>query len=261
MKYTQHEEWRNEPRAAVTSPGEDTSVSFSVDASSLDAPAITEDAAITTWPTARDAREDRDESSGQIDLTALTAGEEGARPRVLELLPIFPFGEPPASAPVTAAPTHGAPARAWRARSAAVVLVAAAAIAALTAGISAPDAAANGPRATAGLASVARAVEARLPPIEAPAAAQAERAHVAPPVELAGSIGDRGAVVTSRRAPEGRAPEGRAPAPGAAAPVLGATAPIHGKAGPAAPATTDRRAPADPCRGDLLCAMRRATGG
>ncbi len=32
MKYTQHEEWRNEPRAAVTSPGEDTSVSFSVDA-------------------------------------------------------------------------------------------------------------------------------------------------------------------------------------------------------------------------------------
>ncbi|WP_437900305.1 hypothetical protein [Sorangium sp. So ce124] len=245
MKYTQHKEWGNEQRAAVTSPGEDTSVSFSVDAPSLDTPAITEDAAVTAPPAARAAGEERDASSGQIDLTALKAGEEGARPQVLDLLPIFPFGEPPASAPVPEAPALDAPARAWRARSIAVLLAGAGAIAALTAGISAPDAAATGPRATAGLAAAARAVEVRLPRIDAPA----ERALAAPPVERnsAGNAPDD--AVASRRAPENRTR------------ATGAAAATRAKPGPAAPDTTDRRAPTDPCRGDLLCAMRRATGG
>ncbi|WP_437768001.1 hypothetical protein WMF27_16020 [Sorangium sp. So ce281] len=245
MKYTQHEEWTNEPRAAATSPGEDTSVSFSVDAPSLDTPAITEDAAVTTPPAAPAASEERDASSGQIDLTALKAGEEGARPQVLDLLPIFPFGEPPASAPVPEAPALDMPARAWRARSIAVLLAGAAAIAALTAGISAPDAAATGPRAAAGLAAAARAVEARLPRIEAPA----ERAPVAPPAERSSSGDAPDGVAASQRAPERRAR------------ATGAAALTRAKPGPAAPSTTDRRAPTDPCRGDLLCAMRRATGG
>ncbi|WP_437553092.1 hypothetical protein WME97_17440 [Sorangium sp. So ce367] len=246
MKYTQHEEWTNEPRAAAASPGEDTSVSFSVDAPSLDTPAITEDAAVTTPPAARAASEERDDaSSGQIDLTALKAGEEGARPQVLDLLPIFPFGEPPASAPVPEAPALDVPARAWRARSIAVLLAGATAIAALTAGISAPDAAATGPRAEAGLAAAASAVEARLPRVEAPA----ERALVAPPAERDSSGDAPDGVAASQRAPENRV---RAP---------GAAAPTRAKPGPAAPNTTDRRAPTDPCRGDLLCAMRRATGG
>ncbi|CAN93329.1 putative membrane protein [Sorangium cellulosum So ce56] len=248
MKYTQHEEWSNEPRAASTSPGEDTSVSFSVDAPSLDTPAITEDAAVTTPPAARAASEECDAcdaSSGQIDLTALKAGEEGARPQVLDLLPIFPFGEPPASAPVPEAPALDVPARAWRARSIAVLLAGAAAIAALTAGISAPDAAATGPRAAAGLAAAARAVEARLPRVEAPA----ERAPVAPPAERSSSGDAPDGVAASQRAPEHRVR------------ATGAAAPARAKPAPAAPNTTDRRAPTDPCRGDLLCAMRRATGG
>lgn len=245
MKYTQHEKSGNEPRAAVASPGEDTSVSFSLDAPSLDALAIAEDAAVAMPPAARAVSEECDASSGQIDLTALKAGEDGARPQVLDLLPIFPFGEPPASAPVPEAPALDAPARAWRARSVAVLLAGAAAIAALTAGISAPDAAATGPRVTAGLAAAARAVEARLPRIEAPA----ERAPVAPPVERNSSGDAPDGVVASRRAPESRAR------------ATGAAAPARGKPGPAAPDTTDRRAPTDPCRGDLLCAMRRATGG
>ncbi|WP_437986585.1 hypothetical protein [Sorangium sp. So ce117] len=258
MKYTQHEEWTNEPLAAA-SPGEDTSVSFSVDAPSVDAPsldtpAITEDAAVTTTPAARAASEERDASSGQIDLTALKAGEEGARPQVLDLLPIFPFGEPPASAPVPEAPALDVPARAWRARSIAVLLAGATAIAALTAGISAPDAAATGPRAAAGLAAAARAVEARLPRVEAPAeralvAPPAERALVAPPAERDSSGDAPDGVAASQRAPGNRV---RAP---------GAAAPTRAKPGPSAPNTTDRRAPTDPCRGDLLCAMRRATGG
>ncbi|WP_441286899.1 hypothetical protein ACSRUE_31970 [Sorangium sp. KYC3313] len=247
MKYTQHEEWTNEPRAAATSPGEDTSVSFSVDAPSLDAPsldtpAITEDAAVSIPPAAHAASEERDASSGQIDLTALKAGEEGARPQVLDLLPIFPFGEP--SAPAPEAPALDVPARAWRARSIAVLLAGAAAIAALTAGISAPDAAATGPRAAAGLAAAARAVEARLPRIEA----HAERAPVAPPAERSSSGDAPDGVAASQRAPERRAR------------ATGAAAPTRAKPGPAAPSTTDRRAPTDPCRGDLLCAMRRATG-
>ncbi|WP_437746647.1 hypothetical protein WMF39_17545 [Sorangium sp. So ce1504] len=250
MKYTQHEEWTNEPRAAATSPGEDTSVSFSVDAPSLDAPsldtpAITEDAAVTTPPAARAASEECDASSGQIDLTALKAGKEGTRPQVLDLLPIFPFGEPPASAPVPEAPALDVPARAWRARSIAVLLAGAAAIAALTAGISAPDAAATGPRAAAGLATAARAVEARLPHIEAPA----QRAPVAPPAERDSSGDAPDGVAASQRAPENRVR------------ATGAAAPTRARPGPAAPNTTDRRAPTDPCRGDLLCAMRRATGG
>jgi hypothetical protein len=257
MKYTQHEEWTNEPRAAAASPGEDTSVSFSVDAPSqdapsLDTPAIAEDAAVTTPPAARAASEERDASSGQIDLTALKAGEEGARPQVLDLLPIFPFGEPPASAPVPEAPALDVPARAWRARSIAVLLAGATAIAALTAGISAPDAAATGPRAAAGLATAARAVEARLPRVEARlprVEAPAERAPVAPPAERDSSGDAPDGVAASPRAPENRV---RAP---------GAAAPTRAKPGPAAPNTTDRRAPTDPCRGDLLCAMRRATGG
>ncbi|WP_437300165.1 hypothetical protein [Sorangium sp. So ce426] len=260
MKYTQHEEWTNEPRAASTSPGEDTSVSFSVDAPSLDAPsldtpAITEDAAVTTPPAARAAREERDVSSGQIDLTALKAGEEGARPQVLDLLPIFPFGEPPASAPVPEAPALDVPAHAWRARSIAVLLAGAAAIAALTAGISAPDAAATGPRAAAGLAAAARAVEARFPRVEAPRVeaprveAPAERARIAPPAERDSSGLTPDGVAASQRAPEKRVR------------ATGAAAPTRAKPGPTAPNTTDRRAPTDPCRGDLLCAMRRATGG
>ncbi|WP_437282083.1 hypothetical protein WME90_16425 [Sorangium sp. So ce375] len=254
MKYTQHEEWRNEPRATFSSPGEDTSVSFSVDAPSpdapaLDAPAIAEDAAVTMSPAAHAASEEGDASSGQIDLSALKAGEEGARPQVLDLLPIFPFGEPPTSAHVPAAPTRGAPTRARRARSVAVLLAAGAAIAALTAGVSAPDADAPGPRATAGVAAAARALEAGVPHIEAPAAAPAERAQVAPPVERAVAGDEPDAVVAARRAPEGRAR------------ATGAAAPPHGKTVPAAPGTTERSAPADPCRGDLLCAMRRATGG
>ncbi|WP_437537274.1 hypothetical protein WME79_17995 [Sorangium sp. So ce726] len=250
MKYTQHEEWRNEPRAAVTSPGEDTSVSFSVDAPSpdapsLDTPAITEDAAVTAPPAARAASEESDASSGQIDLTALKGGEDGARPQVLDLLPIFPFGEPPAPAPVPEAPALDAPARTWRARSVAVLLAGATAIAALTAGISAPDAAATCPRATAGLAAAARAVEARLPRIEAPA----ERTLIAPPVERNSAENAPDGVVASRRAPENRVR------------ATGAAAPTRSKPGPSTPDTTDRRAPSDPCRGDLLCAMRRATGG
>jgi hypothetical protein len=257
MKYTQHEEWTNEPRAAAASSGEDTSVSFSVDAPSqdapsLDTPAIAEDAAVTTPPAARAASEERDASSGQIDLTALKAGEEGARPQVLDLLPIFPFGEPPASAPVPEAPALDVPARAWRARSIAVLLAGATAIAALTAGISAPDAAATGPRAAAGLATAARAVEARLPRVEARlprVEAPAERAPVAPPAERDSSGDPPDGVAASPRALENRV---RAP---------GAAAPTRAKPGPAAPNTTDRRAPTDPCRGDLLCAMRRATGG
>ncbi|KYF54479.1 hypothetical protein BE08_26330, partial [Sorangium cellulosum] len=106
MKSTQHKEWTNEHRPAVTSPGanpganpgtnpgtnpeEDTSVAFTIDAE----PA-TEGTAATTSPAARVA-DDRDASSGVVDLSALGAGEHGA-PQVLDLLPIFPFGEPPAS--------------------------------------------------------------------------------------------------------------------------------------------------------------------
>ncbi|WP_199693598.1 hypothetical protein, partial [Sorangium cellulosum] len=92
MKSTQHKEWTNEHRSAVANPGEDTSVAFSVDAQPT-----TESAAATTSPAAHVADDDRDASSGVIDLSALRAGERSA-PQVLDVLPIFPFGEPPASA-------------------------------------------------------------------------------------------------------------------------------------------------------------------
>ncbi|WP_437960289.1 hypothetical protein WME76_12030 [Sorangium sp. So ce119] len=255
MKSTQHKEWRNEHRSAVANPGEDTSVAFSVDAQPT-----TESAAATTPSAAHVADDDRDVSSGVIDLSALRAGEHRA-PHVLDVLPIFPFGEPPAStrAPASArapaAPAQGGSRRAWRARPAVALLAAAGAVTALTVGFAAPRAADPGPPATAGLAAATRSIEARLPRAEAPAAEPAERAQVAPaPPEAeraaAGVPGDDpGTVVAARRAPEGRAR------------VTGAPAPQHGNAGSATTGAADRRAPADPCRGDLMCAMRRATGG
>ncbi|WP_437615404.1 hypothetical protein WMF20_18425 [Sorangium sp. So ce834] len=270
MKSTQHKEWRNEHPSVVNSPADDTSVTFS-----LDAPVADEDAADATSPAAHAAGDDRDVPSGQIDLTALSAGAAGAPPRVLDVLPIFPFGEPPAStrgpasmrgpasARPPAAPSPDAPRRVWRARSAAALLAAAAAVAALTAGISTLDAA-PGPPAKAGLAAAARALEARLPRIEptaagTPAVEATAAATDAAAARAPASTDEPGAAAASRRAPGAavasqRAPEDRARSSGAAAPP-------RDNAGPAAPSTPDHRAPADPCRGDLMCAMRRATGG
>ncbi|WP_437692666.1 hypothetical protein [Sorangium sp. So ce176] len=251
MKSTQHKEWTNEHRSAVANPGEDTSVAFSVDAEPT-----TESAAAATSPAAHVADDDRDASSGVIDLSALRAGERSA-PQVLDVLPIFPFGEPPASARAPAS-AQGAARPAWRARQATALLAAAGAVVALTVGFVAPRAADPGPPATAGLAAATRALEARLPRAEPPAAELAERAQRAPAPSapsaaeraVAGAPGgDPGIVVAARRAPEGRAR------------VTGAAAPQHGKAGAAATGADDRRAPADPCGGDLMCAMRRATGG
>ncbi|WP_437941576.1 hypothetical protein [Sorangium sp. So ce341] len=265
MKSTQHKEWRNEHPSVVNSPADDTSVTFSIDA-----PAAGDDAADATSPAARAADDDRDVPSGQIDLSVLSADAAGAPPKVLDVLPIFPFGEPPAStrgpasmrgpasARTPAAPSPDAPRRAGRVRSAVALLAAAAAVAALTAGISTPDAA-PGPAATAGLAAAARAIDARLPRID-PTAAEATTAATDAAAERApASTDEPGAAVASQRAPGAavasqRAPEGRARSTGTAAPP-------RGNAGPAAPNTTDRRAPADPCGGDLMCAMRRATGG
>ncbi|WP_437515110.1 hypothetical protein [Sorangium sp. So ce1099] len=253
MKSTQHKEWKNEHRSAVTSPAEDTSVAFA-----LDAQPATENAVATPSPAAAASDDDRGPPSGLIDLTALRASDESAQPRVLDLLPVFPFGEPPASvrAPVSASapatPSHDGPRRAWHARSTAALLAAAAAVVAVTAGLAATRAADPGPPATAGLAAAARDAEARLPRIAAPAAEPAERAQSASQVErtIASVAGDEpDSAVAARRTPEGRAR------------VTGTAAPQNGKSGPAAPDAADRRAPADPCRGDLMCAMRRAAGG
>ncbi|KYF85749.1 hypothetical protein BE17_43745, partial [Sorangium cellulosum] len=94
MKSTQHKEWRNEHRSAVTSPAEDTSVTFA-----LDAQPGTENAVAAPAPAAAASDDDRGPPSGLIDLTALRLSDESAQPRVLDILPVFPFGEPPSSVP------------------------------------------------------------------------------------------------------------------------------------------------------------------
>ncbi|WP_437681636.1 hypothetical protein [Sorangium sp. So ce131] len=254
MKSTHHNDWRNDHQTAAASPTEDTSVAFS-----LDAVRAREDAAATTSPAPRSADDDRDVSSGLIDLAALRTAEQSGRSPVLDVLPIFPFGEPPApdalassaspaSAAASAAPAAHATRRGWRAHSGAALLAAAAAaVAALTVGFSSPRAD-LGPPAATGIGAAVSSIEVRLPRVESPAAAPAELAQVELPTERAVPAEEPGAAAPPR------APAGRSRAPGAAAPQTPRSgAPAQGDAG--------RRAPADPCGGDLMCAMRRATGG
>ncbi|AUX42226.1 hypothetical protein SOCE26_036530 [Sorangium cellulosum] len=254
MKSTQHNDWRNDHRTAAASPAEDTSVAFS-----LDAQRARDDAAATTSPAPRSADDDRGPSSGLIDLAALRTAEQSGRSPVLDVLPIFPFGEPPApDAPASTAspaldaaspaPSAGATRRLGRAhQGAALLAAAAAAVAALTVGFSSPRAA-LGPPAATGIGAAVSSIEVRLPRLEAPAAAPAELAQVELPAERAVPTEEPGATASPR------APVGRSRASGAAAPQ-------PSRSGTPAQGDTGRRAPADPCGGDLMCAMRRATGG
>ncbi|AUX45365.1 hypothetical protein SOCE26_068470 [Sorangium cellulosum] len=226
--------------------------------------AVEEEAAASKASSARSEHGAR--SAGVVDIQGLSAGGEQERSSYLDL---FPFGAPtelpafrppdltpvPSEVPIDLLPRGGRPAAGARWRYG-VLGLAGAAVIASAAWLGAPREALHG-AAQAGVGHAARAAQARLPKTEAPPVAAIpgapssgkqgdkarERAQRGEKARAAAPAGGGGA-----RTAEKRAAASRSPAPAAAA----AAAPKRqGGAGAAG----------DPCNGDLVCAMRRATGG
>ncbi|MCC6557329.1 MAG: hypothetical protein IT372_30630 [Polyangiaceae bacterium] len=162
--------------------------------------------------------------SGMIDLTALAGGPIEVPAHV----PVLPFG-PPAAPPVVAdiPAERAAPPSALRARRLAVIAAAAIAGAAVATALLAPRPTLAG-SAAAGVAPSMRSAVAALPPA-------AEPPPAAPIPE-----------------PPAAQPRPSDPRP---TPVRPQPQPRRD------PAPTPKPPPGDPCHGDLLCAMQRATRG
>jgi hypothetical protein len=276
MKSTQQSDCMDEHRVAGESPRtEESSVTFSLSA------LIAMESDPARLPSAARTSGDDRSDSGLIDLAALIAGEQ---PASSDLLDIFPFGAPPASGAqpmAQGAPTPddestlagvdtpaGARAHGPRARSAAALLAVAAGAAALVAGLAARQAP-HGPPAAAGIAQAARSLNVPSQPAAPPApAARGGRPDERTPASAGlGAVAARspsqGRPRTSGAVSPAHPDSARPPAQhlrhaGSASP-LRAPQPDRDRA--AARNRTERRAPADPCNGDLTCAMRRATGG
>jgi hypothetical protein len=244
MKTMQHSDRLDDHLPASAGTTGDSSVMFS-----LSALMATETAARTLAATHTSTSAARDES-GLIDLSALAAGESPAH---LDHLDVFPFGAPapaeaaaPAQVEDAAATASAKPRRSAVARHAAVALLTAlAAGAGLFLGQRAPRAE-LGPPAAVGFSDATRALAARLP-----------RHDTAAAVTPVATAHDPGARTPANDAPITVAVAQRAPAVRSRS--------TTGAVTPQARAPQDkvdkRVPPADPCNGDLACAMRRATGG
>jgi hypothetical protein len=175
------------------------------------------------------------DGSGLIDLSMLAGGPI----QVPAHVHVLPFGPPPAPPVVTElapAPVPRAPARTW-----ALAALAVAAAGGLMAVFLFTPRAEPGPPAVAGLATATSALAARLPPIAPPRAPEPPAPPPAVRAEDAVGAGRDSAFAGSNRLPSNRTPGDRPKDPRAT------------REPPKVPP------PADPCHGDLLCAMRRAT--
>ncbi|WP_437332433.1 hypothetical protein [Sorangium sp. So ce394] len=194
--------------------------------------------------------------SGMVDIQGLAAGDDQQRSSYLDL---FPFGgpeqpafRPPDLTPVPSeVPVDLRPPRARRAAGAryGVMGLAGAAVVASAVWLGAPREALRA-AAQPGVRSAASAALSRLPKVEAKA--QAEREAATSPKR-----GDKANERTARGA------KARPAAPGGAGKAAARRAESSGPAGGGAapPSQGGARAASDPCKGDLDCAMRRATGG
>ncbi|WP_437807654.1 hypothetical protein [Sorangium sp. So ce1078] len=239
------------PNSVAAGPRDENSVVISLSALL----AVEQDAATK----AAGARaEQGPKGSGMVDIHGLAAGDEQQRSSYLE---IFPFGSPelPAFRPPDLTPVPSEvpidlrPPRARRAVSVrhGVMGLVGAAVVASAAWLGAPRETLHA-AAQPGVRSAASAALSRLPEVEAKAPAATAAAPSARQGDKASDRSARGA----KARPAAAAGAGKAPAKRAA----GSSGPAAGAAAPP-PSQGGSRAASDPCKGDLDCAMRRATGG
>ncbi|WP_129578070.1 MULTISPECIES: hypothetical protein [Sorangium] len=194
--------------------------------------------------------------SGMVDIQGLAAGDDQQRSSYLDL---FPFGAPelpafrppdltpvPSEVPIDLRPPRGRRSAGVRH---AVMGLAGAAVVASAVWLGAPREALRA-AAQPGVRSAASAALSRVPKMEAKA--QAESA-AAPSTKRGDRANERAA----------RGAKARPAAPGGAGKAAARRAESSGPAGGGAapPSQGGARAASDPCKGDLDCAMRRATGG
>ncbi|UQA58273.1 hypothetical protein [Polyangium aurulentum] len=186
----------------------------------------------------------RDDDSGLIDLAALVAESKGNAPApVLAHAPIFPFGAPePEPQPVVATATAEEPAKpvaksrkgAWIAAACALV-----AVAAIAGGVNAATASSG----------EAMALSTGLAPFAEQGALVARAATPPEPV----------ASIEKPEEPESE-PKAEARTPTLRGPIVNRPkGPVANKGGEVVKKDPPAK-PKDPCNGDLMCAMRRATG-
>jgi len=185
----------------------------------------------------------RDDDSGLIDLAALVAQSKGSAPApVLAHAPIFPFGAPEPQ-PVVATATAEEPAKpvAKSRKGAWIAAAALVAVAAIAGGVNAATAASG----------EAKALATGLAPFAEQGSLVARAATPAEPV----ASNEKPAEPESEPKAEARTPTLRGPV----ASVNRPKGPGASKGGEVVKKDPPAK-PKDPCNGDLMCAMRRATG-